>query len=49
MDFFVLQLGRTATHYAAPQQNAIYDTLLDAHANVHLIDTVLAIDISYRL
>ncbi|KAI1708826.1 ankyrin repeats (3 copies) domain-containing protein [Ditylenchus destructor] len=30
--------GRTAAHYAAPQQNAIYDTLLEAGANIYLPD-----------
>jgi hypothetical protein len=33
-------LGRTAAHYAAPQQNAIYDTLADAGANVKIVDKV---------
>ncbi|KAL3089107.1 hypothetical protein niasHT_023571 [Heterodera trifolii] len=31
-------LGRTAAHYAAPQQNAIYDTLADHGANTHIAD-----------
>lgn len=34
------QQKRTATHYAAVQQNAIYDTLVDAGANVSLVDKV---------
>lgn len=31
---------RSAAHYAAIQQNAIYDTLVDAGANVHFPDKV---------
>jgi hypothetical protein len=32
------QQGRTAVYYAAVQQNAIYDTLVDAGANVTAVD-----------
>ncbi|KAI6240921.1 Ankyrin repeat and Ankyrin repeat-containing domain-containing protein [Aphelenchoides fujianensis] len=32
--------GRSAAHYAAVQQNAIYDTLVDAGANVNFADKV---------
>uniref|UniRef100_A0A183BUL8 ANK_REP_REGION domain-containing protein n=1 Tax=Globodera pallida TaxID=36090 RepID=A0A183BUL8_GLOPA len=31
-------LGRTAAHYAAPQQNAIYDTLADLGADTQIAD-----------
>ncbi|CAD5214744.1 unnamed protein product [Bursaphelenchus okinawaensis] len=32
------QQGRSAAHYAAVQQNAIYDTLVDGGANVYFVD-----------
>jgi F0F1-type ATP synthase delta subunit len=32
--------GRSAAHYAAVQQNAIFDSLVDAGANVHFPDKV---------